>query len=232
MQKKYLKGFSLADVLISLLIIGILFTLTALNMTGIMADNNTAKFKKAYAALENTTSFLINQEVFYGTLGGFKDTDAVKIENINELLGQNPTSKFRDCFKYYVNAVKDNIPCTLHSGTSATKCFQTDDGIVWGIPDTDFVKKGIITISDPDNSKNNITAVPITIYLDYKDKKSTLKQDAIVAAVVYDGRIKMLKNKDKGGLSVTCHNQSQDPVICKLDKYINATTIKVDDSVK
>ena len=219
-------AFTMAEVLISLMIIGFLFAITVINMSGISANNNTTRFKKAYSLLEGNILHLINNSAIYGTSVGFRDTESINVENTGEILGFDPYSKFRDCIKYRLNVVKDEIKCNLYGGsggkfTSVSGCFQTDDGIVWGIPDTDFVKKQVISIKDSDN--DSITALPVTVYVDYKENQ-TVKDNAVVFAVTYDGKIYILKNIE----NVNCNDKSQE-IQCKVDKYITATTIKVDD---
>lgn len=217
-----LSAFTMAEVLISLIIIGFLFAITVINMSGIMADNNTTKFKKAYSLLESNVYYLVNNNNFYAVGFGFKDTDSISIQNTGEVLGFYPYSKFRDCMKYRLNVVKDGIECKLYNNyTSSSGCFQTDEGIVWGIPDSDFDKKQTIDIKDSFN--NTIAALPITFYVDYKDD-STVKDDGIVAAVTFDGKIYMQRNIE----GVKCSKNSKE-VQCKLDKYISAITIKADD---
>ncbi len=217
----------MAEVLISLIILGFLFAITIINMSGIMADDNIAKFKKAYSNLESNIYYLLHNPAIYSPSSGFKDTEAVKVEKFDLILGDKETYKFRDCIKYRLNVVKDNIPCTLYSRSvggpirSASGCFQTDEGIVWGVPDTDFVKYGVITVTDYDNDK--VPAVPITVYLNYKDGY-TVTANAIVMAVTYDGKIVILK---KLGDNVVCTDKSKE-MQCKVDKFINATTIKSD----
>ncbi len=218
-NKKY--AFTMAEVLISLAILGFLFAITVINMSGIYADNDTTKFKKSYSLLEGNISHLVNNAAIYGTSAGFRDTETINVENTGEILGFDPYSKFRDCIKYRLNVVKDNIKCNLYGGFASTSgCFQTDEGIVWGIPDTDFVKKQVITIKDSDN--DNIVALPVTVYVDYKEEQ-TVKDNAVVFAVTYDGKIYILKNIE----NVKCNDKSKETQ-CKIDKYVAATTIKLD----
>ena len=176
--------------------------------------------------MENAISYLVNNEAIYGTSGGFKDTDSVIIKKVGEILGQDPSSKFRDSFRYYIGAVKDNLPCKLYGGaTSKTGCFQTDDGIVWGVPDTDFIRKNIVTVANYEGLDTQV--LPITIYLDYQNEQ-TFEKSAYVAAVTYDGRIMIPEGLNKTGM---CKEYPKAPQ-CNIKKYINASTIKSDNADK
>ena len=213
-------GFSLAEILIALIIVGILFAMTVLNMKAIIADQNAAKFKKAYANFEKCISELINNETIYGTAAGFKETGAIIIQEIGEVFGKKPENKFRDSFKYYINPIKDNIQCKLYTGSSSTGCFQTDEGVVWGIPDTDFSTLGVVK-NAKDSDGDPITVVPITLYLDYKEGQDP-KDDAVVIFLSYRGQIAIPDG--------TNWSNNPDNVQSKVMKYVSATTIKIDDS--
>lgn len=219
-KNKLLNGFSLAEVLMVLFIVGFIYLITALGFSGIFADTKTGKFKKAYTSIENTIGYLINNENLYNSGKGFMDANPIKLES-GETLGISETSKFRDSFRYYVGAIKDNLDCELYNGKSETGCFQSDDGIVWGIPDTNFKDINTIEVNDYDNTK--IKAVPITVYLEFK-QVSTLKNDAFVAAVTYDGRIKILDNFS----NIDCEKESR-AVQCNIEKYIKSNSIEHDE---
>ena len=53
------KGFTLAEVMIALTILGFLFVLTITKINEISPDINKARFKKAYVEIENTVAKLI-----------------------------------------------------------------------------------------------------------------------------------------------------------------------------
>ena len=63
---KKLKGFTLAETLVTLSIIGVLAVLT-LTTLGNKVDRNKALFKKAYSITERTVVELVNDETLYHT---------------------------------------------------------------------------------------------------------------------------------------------------------------------
>jgi len=214
-----INAFSLAETMMMLSVIGILLVLTAKSASKISLDQDLAKFKKAYIGIEQTVSSLINDQLFYGSANsGFKDLDAVTLENIGEVIGQNGVTKFRDAFKYNTKYVEDKIDCPIYKGTSSSKCFLTDYGVVFGIPDTDFVKKGVIEIEDANNNK--IPATPITFYTNYKEGQN-VDDNAFVVAITYDGRI-YFQNTD----GAKCNNKASKQIQCNIKKYIQATSVK------
>lgn len=214
-----IKAFSLAETMMMLSVIGVLLVFTAKCASKISLDQDLARFKKAYAGIEQAVSSLINDQLFYGSTAGFKDLDAVTLENIGEVMGQNGATKFRDAFKYYTKYVEDKIDCPIYGGTSSSKCFLTDYGVVFGIPDTDFVKKGVIEIEDANNNK--IPATPITFYTNYREGQN-VDDNAFVVAITYDGRIYFQKTD-----GAKCNSKKTKQMQCRIKDYIKATSVKI-----
>ncbi len=214
---KKIIAFSLAETLIMLSVIGVFMIFVAKSASKVSLNQDLAKFKKAYSEIETTISKLMNDELIYGTTSGFLDTESITLEHIGEIIGQNGVSKFRDAFKYSIHYVEDKIDCEIYEGYSPDGCFQTNYGVVFGIPDTDFVKKGVIETLDANNNK--ITAVPITFYTNYRPGQ-TVKDNAFVAVVTYDGAIYFKNTKD-----ANCSSNSKQ-MQCNLKQFIQATTVK------
>ena len=221
MKTNFKKAFTLAETLIVLSIIGVLLVITAKGISRIALDKDLTKFKKTYSEIEATVSYLIQNETIYGTMSGFKDTDSVVLENIGQTLGQDKVTKFRDAFKYRMHSVEDKINCPIYNPNSdngeSNLCFRTDFGVVIGIPDTDFVSKGTVNIKDAENY--NVAATPITFYTSYQQGQ-TVKDNAIVVFVTYDGKIFFRNIKD-----LECNSKSKN-MQCKIEKYIYATSVK------
>ena len=226
------KAFTFIEIMAVMIIIGVLFLITALNASKLMTDNNMARFKKGYASVENAVSFLISDKTIYGTKKGFKDIEAAKIilkkNNTNEVIetgeviGKVSTYKFRDGFKYLLNVVKDNVECKLYHGTSSSGCFMTDDGVVFGIPNTDFNEMGTIPIKDTDGDR--VMVVPITMYVNYDGLDKDPKKDAFIMGISYDGAIYFIRTFEN------CTRKSKE-VQCKLDTYVNSNSITRVDEV-
>ena len=212
------KAFSIAETMLMLSVIGIIMVFLAKSMSKVSMDSDLAKFKKAYSGIEDTISYLINDEVIYGTSSGFKDTDSVTIDKVGQIIGQNASEKFRDAFKYHMHYIEDDINCPIYSGSSTSGCFRTDYGVVFGIPNTDFVKMGTVETRDFDNQK--ITAVPITFYTNYKDGQ-TVDDNAFIVNITYDGKIYFGYSIDKSKCTKSSSNMQ-----CKLKKYVHATSAK------
>ena len=221
------KAYTFIEIMATLMIIGFIFVITAVYGTKISADSSMARYKKGYANLENTVANLIKNPDIYGGKSGFrniraatlylhKETDG-KIETIEtgEIIGANNFEKFRDGFKYYLDVVKE-VPCNIYPKNKIDNCLMTDDGVVFGIPNTNFDTKGTIKITDSDGDP--VIAVPITMYVDFDESEKDPSKDAFVFAIEYDGTIHILRTYDK------CTNESKE-VQCKLDKYINSDTI-------
>ena len=215
LKKSY--AFTLMELLITLSVIGVLIAITITGTKYLTPDVDKARFKKAYTTVEKTVTKLINDDDVYPDDMGFMNLSSV-ITDLNESFGlEDGRTKFRDAFKYLQNTIKDDLDCPMLS-VGMGKCFMTDDGVVWGIPDTDFNSKGVVQV-------DGITYAPITIYTNWEKLTksggvSTSKMDdnAFFIGVKYDGNIRILNN-------ITCTSLSQ-ALQCKAVEFLKSETIK------
>lgn len=206
------KAFTLMECLIVLIIIGFIIVTVGHSASNFLPDKNKVKFKKAYSDMENTVYTLLSNDALYPAKNGFKYTTPVVLV-IGETIGHDgKNSKFREAFKYQINAIKDKIDCQMPLGASLdNSCFMTDNGVVWAIPDTDFENTGVFI-------QDNFKYVPIAFYTNYKEG-ATVEDDAFVFGVNSLGKITVIKYND-------C-NSNDDKMHCKLKDYIHANTIKI-----
>lgn len=228
-NKKNITAYTLVEILISITVIGFLFAVAILGISKVMTDNSMARFKKGYANLEQTVAYLINNESIYGTSDGFKNTSSVTLEDVGDTIGSRELEKFRDAVKYHLNVVKDKLKCQTYYSSGWYKqsfCFMTDDGVVYGIPNTNFQRTGVkyfkIIYGDSDYEK--VYLLPVTMHVNYNANDTEQTDDAVIAGINYDGRIFLptLPNE-------ICSAQ-RPPLNCtKLDKYVNSNTISLTD---
>lgn len=126
------KGFTLAETMITLGILGVLAAILIPSVMKLSPDNNKVMFKKAYYTLERAVTYMINNDTNYpasittpdGLLKGFNYTKA--------------TSNDRNKFCYFLSDMMNIIgspvcPALGAAGKSDLGSFQTSDGIKWGI---------------------------------------------------------------------------------------------------
>lgn len=146
---KLLKGFTLAEVLISLLVVGVLAAILSPILRGVTPNQNRVFFKKAYSVIVTGISDLINDEQSYPSniLGNAinppTNNVSVGFNNISTAgtlvplvtFGTAPNTyqytpnKFCYLFSQEINTVgAENCPTLYGNGT-----FQTRNGMSWTI---------------------------------------------------------------------------------------------------
>lgn len=226
MNNKFLdfknNAFTLAESLLALVLLGTLITLTTSKFLRQAPDINKTRFKKAYVVTEQTIQKLVRNEVLYPDSSMFRNTEPVTTTVGDQFGVSNRNAKFRDAFKYYLSIIRENIQCDVYKNENSNNCFMSNDGIVYGIPDTDFSNVGIVdvnsTVVGPTGINREITEsyVPITVYTSWKNKRN-VSTDAFVIGVRYDGRIKILNNTG-------CARP--DDLRCKAEEYLESEDIK------
>lgn len=218
MNKQY-GGFSLAELLVSMALIGTLLVMLSTKLLKQLPDVDKTRLKKTYVLIERTVSSLINNDVLYPGRLGFRNTDAV-VTTVGDQFGVgNEKTKFRDSFKYYMNVFEEDVDCGLYSLGNSNKCFRTSDNVVIGIPDTDFVNSGTVTSGSGKRNKY----VPITLYTSFDKGKKTPSVDAFVIGVRFDGKLKILNTDGCDRFDI---GDSRTPLRCKTEAFLESSSIK------
>lgn len=146
---RYNKAFTLAEVMITMAILGILASVLLPAVSKVRPNENKALFKKAYYVAERVVGELVNDDKLYplmdGTTVGLDNLD--KAQYIGEEYSGN--DKFCKLFAAKVNTINDTVNCVAGSATptdSNVPSFITSDGIMWYMPITDFKADKSITV--------------------------------------------------------------------------------------
>lgn len=186
---KKLKGFTLAETLVTLSVIGVIAVLTVATF-GNKIDRNKAMFKKAYSITERTVVELVNDETLYPydhDNFGFKETTDVPIPGADPVYytsTENPQSpqrtkqsdpdndadvKKRRLLKF-CNLFSNNLSTESFIDSKGTKrtdvCrFVTTDGIYWYITNATSPAhpiNGFVITIDTDGTDSGVNRPPLT----------------------------------------------------------------------
>lgn len=127
------KGFTLAEVMITLGILGVLAAIIIPAVANVSPDVSRVMFKKAYSTLEKTVSNMINDDTSYPSemTGTTTDTGRSVAQGLYYDTDVSGISKFCSLFSQSVNTV-GNVDCTMTGASAAaTPAFTTSDGIDW-----------------------------------------------------------------------------------------------------
>lgn len=136
------KGFTLAEMIATLGIIGVLAVILMPMLSGVQPNEEMLKFKKAYYIAERVIAELVNDEDLYpdsdvaGAPQFFGNTEAVNYKN--EVRQGN--TKFCELFATKINKSSE-VDCTektFADGTAPSGSVNTSDSMVWILPITNF----------------------------------------------------------------------------------------------
>lgn len=218
-------AFALAEILLTLALVGVLIGLLSGKVLRQMPDIEKTRVKKAYVVIEKTIFSMTNNDVLYPGDLILRNLEPV-ITTVGDQFGVRdetllPNSKFRDSFMYYMSIAEENISCDILDGAGievADNCFKTSDGTVYGIPDTNFESVGVVEAPVPGAAVGSLATkfAPITVYPSWNDKKD-YASNAIVVGVRFDGKIQILNND--------CRADSED-LRCKIEDILESDDIK------
>lgn len=127
------KGFTLAEVMVTLGILGVLAAILIPAIVKTTPDNNKIMFKKAYYTLEGAINTMINDDAAYpamtdlttGLERGFNFTDA----RLNDTLNK---------FCFYLSDELNTVPIATSTpcpgvADTGVSTFTTSDGIIWNV---------------------------------------------------------------------------------------------------
>ncbi len=163
------KGFTLAETMVTLGIIGLLAAILIPVIINAAPDNNKIMFKKAYYTLERTITFLINDDENY-------PTNTVTLGGVTYLRGFNNTNQTTNTHNKFCYFLSDTLN-TVGTKTLATRSqtqtdrrckFTTTDGLLW---------KVYIPVSDSANTPTNTTSSQFPVNYSYYTTKIVVDVD-------------------------------------------------------
>ena len=150
-----LKGFTVAETLVTLGIIGVIAAVVLPILNDTKPNEEMIMLKKAYYNTARVVSELINDEELYPEY----DEDAVQAGFSNRAAATyngasySGASKFCNLFAAKLNA-KD-VNCSARRGVNDGGNFKTIDGIVWSMPFGDFSGTEYIAVDTNGAKRNN-----------------------------------------------------------------------------
>ena len=216
-MKKYFNAFTLAEVMITLVVLGIMAAILMPVVKNLYPDKQMVMFRKAYYVAERMVYELVNDEDFYPSKEGKYGLDNVTaVSYMGKSFGDSDSetsdaakSKFCGLFAEKVNVSDyDAIDCetahapTLDGGAASTPAFTTTDGVAWYMPISDF---------DPGDAPTTFSR---SIWVDVNgdlapncqyNADSCPKPDVFEIKVRTDGKIFVTGTKEKEYLK---HNSS------------------------
>lgn len=180
------KGFTLSEIMITVLLMGILAMFLSPVITKLIPNKNKFMFKKAYMVTENAIDELINDDGLYpdnSTDPGFMNTATTSINGVS----YGGVTKFCQAFASKVN-LSGTADC------SAEYNFTTNDGIVWSLPKAAFDTTGaqIISVDVSGGTQNTSSSNPNCAY----DISICTNPDIFHLNVYNDGKINITGTKE------------------------------------
>ena len=186
-------GFTLAEALLTLAILGTLVAITTPILKNALPDFNIYRVKKVNSTLKDTIDNMLNRDIQYEGKHDFSNTG-------KSVLGINyvkDVTTFRKVFLRHVN-MAETLKCYAYGVNGEIDCHRSTDGIVWAIPDTDFVSSVngsvVVDIGSVEGYEKRYY-VPITVYPNYKmaqakeDPQQYMIDQAMIYGVRRDGKV-------------------------------------------
>lgn len=134
------KGFTLQELLITMLMIGVVAAVTAPAITGLFPDENKMKYMKAYNTLTNITGEIINDLSLYWDVyddttseleeSGFYSSAKPQVPPYNNDDHCQSASKYPAIFSKFVN-IQGEVSYSNNAALGSTVEFTTNDGVLW-----------------------------------------------------------------------------------------------------
>lgn len=135
-----IKAFTLAEVMVTLAIMGVLASIMLPVLKDIQPDKTKAAFKKAYYVTERVVYDMVTDDSIYPSLGaykGFDNTEAATFQGTS----YSGDTKFIRLFAAHVNKISTSSPNGASipaDDTAGSPNIVTSDGICWYIPASNF----------------------------------------------------------------------------------------------
>lgn len=191
-------GFTLAEVMITIAVLGVLAAILIPAVMNTSPDQSKVMFKKSYYTLEKTVQAMINDDTYYpaeqidaGTGKSLGFNYATISAGMNVPAGNN---KFCYLFSQSVNTI-GTVNCTALSSGTGTFSFQTADGIMWYFTKWDFPfdvneDNDSLVVVDVNGSRVPNCGASVTGGADVACP-SGKTQDRFKIGIRYDGKIRI-----------------------------------------
>lgn len=215
------KGFTLAETIITLLIIGVVAAITIPALIKSMPSNNKVMFKKAYNTLSQGVNNLINDDVNYPSTqtGALWDSGTSSYSGATVSLGFNFDNganygdigkgylKFCDLLSNQLNTV-GTVNCDNPVGTGWGS-FTTSDGVLWQIyegwsssttapanddfplSNTDYAYQSKALIDVNGSKGPNCTLDTSNTYSKFNYSANCKDPDQFIIGIRYDGKLQV-----------------------------------------
>lgn len=192
------RAFTLAEVMITIGVIGVLAAILIPAIMNLQPDPNRIMFKKAYYITERVVNDIVNDISLYpdsDTTPDFINEDSVTVGG----KAYSGTSKFCELFARKVNTA-GTVSCTSAKSTPASGStglnsgnFVSNDGVTWHIPIQSFTTTTPIVITvDTNGTSAKTTKSPNCTY----NATTCKKPDQFQISVEYDGKITVSGTKE------------------------------------
>ena len=185
-QCNKLNAFSLAELLVVLSILSVLFLIGVRTLRSKSPQVMGANLRKAYANLERVVSYLVNDSGYYSHDDGFADLTVISSEGTS--------NKFCYWFKNVLN-VSEDFGCPQNGDTGTVKIAKSADGAIWYFSPASFVmnssnydNKMIVDV----NGEKEPNCLSNTLCSTYKPTGYQCEcdsPDTFIFGVRYDGKI-------------------------------------------
>ena len=214
------KGFTLAETLVTLGVIGVIAAVTIPLIKNIVPNSNKSMFRKSYYTLERAIDRMLDDDSIYPNIQTYTDSNEVtvpyylydKIDYKNETESKN---KFCYYLQQYLNTA-ETYTCPTTLSTTATKFATTTDSIDWYIrtksstetqqfiidPSQKRYAVGIIVDVNGVNKKPNCTADSLAASKSdyptgYTASATACKNpDTFILEVRYDGKLRIANSSE------------------------------------
>ncbi|MBO6087691.1 type II secretion system protein [bacterium] len=139
-------GFTLAEVMVTLVVLGVLASIVLPTISKARPNKNKAMFKKAYYVAERIVYELVNDDDLYPSSSNTSGLDNTReVIYLNQQYGSdtddedNKKKKFCELFARKVNTTTDTPSCTADNAAfTGVPSFVTTDGVAWYMPYSKF----------------------------------------------------------------------------------------------
>lgn len=207
-MKKNLKAYTLAEILIVILVIGVIAAITIPSI-GMKTDRNKGIFKKTYSVIERNVVELVNDENLYmndPSNFGFNEVTDVFIKGADYYTSttnystpattknihfNNRLVKFCNLFS---NTINLNGRPTFNAGISSTLCrFTSNDGVEWEITNVTSPVNGFLIKIDTNGDKNPNKPSDVSKVASTNEGKIG-NRDRFYIYIRYDGKMELPDN--------------------------------------